>query len=332
MNKIDITDLKRDCPMPELLKRLGLGQYAKPSCSSPFRSDHHASWGIFEKSGRWMFKDHATGEVGDEISILSKVNQLDPQQDFYQLLTLYRDIAQQKCPSAPSIYPQKAATKGNPDRTGFGPGAYKQLEALSNLRGITLDGLQLAQDRGVLIFGAWQGMEVYGVTDQSGRALEIRRLDGQVFPEYGCLAERKCHAIKGSQKSWPVGIYEANGCDFLAIAEGVPDFLALHQYVIQEGVIGKVGPVGMLSGSSLVHPDALVHFRGKHVRIFPHLDSAGIRAAGLWQEQLKAAGASAVDFFDFSAFSTDTGLRPKDLCEFNQAGVPKSGIFEGSVV
>ncbi len=116
---------------------------------------------------------------------------------------------------------------------------------------------------------------MYGVTDQSGRVLEIRRLDGVPFPAHGSLVERKSHAIKGSQKDWPVGVLEAAACDFLAIAEGLPDFLALHQYVVQEDAVGKVGPVGLLSASCRIIEDALAHFKGKHVRIFPHLDEAG---------------------------------------------------------
>jgi hypothetical protein len=64
---IDLNQLREKCPMPVLMQRLGLERFAKPSCPSPFRNDEHASWGIFEKEGRWFFKDFATEESGDEM-------------------------------------------------------------------------------------------------------------------------------------------------------------------------------------------------------------------------------------------------------------------------
>src|SRR5215471_3230489 len=87
--KNDVTTLKRLCPMPILLERLGLGEYAKSSCHSPFRSDRNPSWGIFERDGKWFFKDHATGEAGDEIALLARCKNLDETRDFLQLLRLY---------------------------------------------------------------------------------------------------------------------------------------------------------------------------------------------------------------------------------------------------
>ena len=70
--KIDLVELKQTCPMPELMDRIGLGEYAKPSCKSPFREDANPSFGIYQaSSGDWLFKDHATGESGDELHLLA---------------------------------------------------------------------------------------------------------------------------------------------------------------------------------------------------------------------------------------------------------------------
>lgn len=49
--KIDVKMLKEKCPLPDLLRRIGLGKHAKPSCPSPFRSDSKPSWGIFQRDG-----------------------------------------------------------------------------------------------------------------------------------------------------------------------------------------------------------------------------------------------------------------------------------------
>ena len=280
MNKqIDVNALKQICPLPHLMQLVGLGQYAKSSCPSPFRQDQKASWGIFQYEGRWMYKDFGTGEVGDEIGLLANLHNLDPHDDFRAVLKIYQDIVDGKGNGKASRSKGTAASfppapKAKRDATGLALGTYDQIERLSQLRGISMEGLLFAQERGVLICGDFWGFEVYGVKDQTGRLIEVRLLNGDAFFAWGGLPARKSHALKGSHKDWPLGIMEANGCESLALAEGLPDFLALHQYVVQEKAQDRVGPVGMLSSACLISPGALEHFKGKHVRIYPHMDQA----------------------------------------------------------
>lgn len=68
--------------MPALLDKLDMKQFAKSSCLSPFRQDKNASWGIFQRDGKWYFKDQATGESGDEITLLAQRTGLDEKRDF----------------------------------------------------------------------------------------------------------------------------------------------------------------------------------------------------------------------------------------------------------
>ena len=79
--------LKQSCPMPVLLQNLGLGAHAKPSCRSPFRVDENASWGIFETTTGWRFKDHATEESGDEITLIARLKGWDTRKDFAKIVT-----------------------------------------------------------------------------------------------------------------------------------------------------------------------------------------------------------------------------------------------------
>jgi len=319
--KIDVTALKEKCPLPDLLHRIGLGRFAKSSCPSPFRSDSKPSWGIFQRDGHWYFKDFATDECGDEIGVLARHLKLDEREDFRSIIERYREIASQDS-TAPTSLPdyakpvQASETEADkPNSSLFSPGTTEQLTALSASRGISMEGLQWAQDRGVLVFGLWYGGEVYGLKDSSGRVMEIRRLDGSMFQAIGGLAERKSHAIKGSQKRWPVGIQEAPQCPMIALVEGIPDFLAAHQVVIEEGRQGVVAPVGMLCATVSIAEQALPLFKGKHVRLFPHADEAGVKAAKKWSDQLKAAGVAKVDFFDFARVKTAPEERVKDLCD-----------------
>ncbi len=211
-----------------------------------------------------------------------------------------------------------------PDRTGFVPGTPEELRRLATMRPFDLAGLRWAQARGALVFGHWHGFDCFGVTDASGRVLELRRLDGESFPAVPgtSLGERKSHAVKGSQKAWPVGIMEARDFAAIALVEGLPDFLDAHHLALFEQASHyakqDVGcaPVAMLSASPQIHPDALPHFAGKTVRIFSHAERAGLLGAEQWQRQLEAAGAAKVDVFDFSPYRTRDGQPVNDLYDW----------------
>lgn len=166
------------------------------------------------------------------------------------------------------------------------------------------------------MFGVWHGHEVYAVTDRSGSVGELRRLDGQWFDGYGSMPSHKSHTLKYSCKNWPVGILESPNSPAIALVEGMPDFLCMHQFVVEEKLVGRVLPVAMLTSSCDIAPEALVHFAGKNVRIFPHQDLPGIEAAERWQKHLIDANAK-VDFFNFKACEVGA-VKIKDLCDFNQ--------------
>jgi DNA primase len=56
--------------MPELWHKLGLRGDPKRSCLSPFRDEKEPSFSVFQVGSQWFYKDHATGESGDEISLI----------------------------------------------------------------------------------------------------------------------------------------------------------------------------------------------------------------------------------------------------------------------
>ena len=316
----EIAELKRRCPLPTLMKHLGLGAHAVSSCRSPFRNDKKASWGIFQRDGKWFYKDLADAESGDEFDFLAQLLRLERDKNFALLVGLYRAIAETKPVVLDPILVAEERTSSPPDRTGFSACAEEQLEKLATLRGFSVRALQWATERGVLVYGTWNKQEVFGVTDQSGKVLEIRHLDGQPFPAAGSLAERKSHATKGSQKSWPVGILEAKEEPCIALVEGLPDFLAAHHLVWQEQTSGghefiQCAPVGMLAASVAIAEDALPQFAGKDVVIYPHADAAGLEAAARWQKQLQGV-AREVAIFNMSLLHEETDKKVKDLNDF----------------
>lgn len=235
------------------------------------------------------------------------------------LLNKSESAAHFRPPTAPAPEPRPL-----PDRTGFGPGTREQIQRLADTRPYHREGLEWANERGVLVFGAWRGFDCYGVTDASGRVVELRRMDGKPFPAVvgTALGERKSHALRGSQKAWPLGILEAREFPAVALVEGLPDFLVGHYVALWEQAShysrrdARCAPVAMLSASPAIHADALPHFKGKSVRIFPHSEGAGLKGAAKWQAQLQAAGAERVDVFDLSAYRKADGATVNDLWEF----------------
>lgn len=322
-----LIEAKEKMPLPGMLLHLGLGKYAKPSCKSPLREEDNASFGIFETTAGYRWKDHGSNRGGDEVQFLADYLRIDNRKNFWLLSQLYCAIAREF--TGASVSAVEPIDSALPDRSGFGAGSDDQLSALSVLRGIPVDALVWAQDRGVLVFNEdWYGTPVFGVTDQSGRVLEIRRLDGKGFDAVGDLLPRKSHAVKGTKKSWPVGVLEAQTFDSIALVEGVPDFLAAHAFIMQEqgtGATRKCAPVAMLGASTSINDEALQYFRGKVVFIYPHADesAAGLIAAQRWHLQLIQAGAKDVQIFDLTWVHSLTEGKVKDLNDFLLFKEPK---------
>jgi len=320
--------LKTKCPMPLLLAKLGLGAYAKPSCPSPLRPDHNPSWGIFQREGNWHFKDHGNDDSGDEVTLIARLKGWDERRDFRCIVDFYQLTASKTDLAAPLavVHPQSPPTP--PDLSGYSAGTDEQLQGLSLLRSISVEALKLASERGFLIFGRCFNSEVYGLKDSSGALAEVRRLDGQLFPAFDSMPEHKSHTVRGSTKSWPLGLVEAARAPGIALVEGLPDFLAAFDFMLREGKINTVAPVTMLSASTSIEDTALAHFQHKRVRMFPHYDEAGTKAAGRWTIQLTGV-ASTVDYFNFSGFP-----QINDLADLNAAlnSVPPSAIISEEVL
>ncbi len=314
--KSTIEALRTRCPLPVLMHRMGLGRYVRRSCCSPLRADHSASWGVYPRGDRWFWKDHGTGDGGDEIDFVASAKKVDVHKDFGRVLAYWEDLANTgPAASAPAELPEPEP-RCKPDASGFGPGTDDQVQRLMKLRGFDRRGLLVAQERGMLVFGPFIGYEVYGVTDASGNVLEVRRLDGRQFPAHSGLAERKSHALKGSRKNWPVGIANAGDRPMILLVEGLPDFVAAFEVVVMENAADRVAPVAMLSAGSHLAADALPLFKGRSVRIIPHSDQAGRRGATVWKRELLEAGACKVDFFCLSDQGDSDDSVIKDLNDY----------------
>jgi len=229
-------------------------------------------------------------------------------------------------PPAPARAAEPKPERKPPAKDGFRAPTVAELQAILFHRELgTIAGLTWAAQRGVLVVGQWRDWPCYGVTDASGRVMEVRRVDNEPFPEMGPLPPRKSHSIKGSEKNWPVGLAEAVDYPAIALVEGIPDFLVAHDVILWEQASHyakqdvQCAPVAMLSASPAISEDALAYFKGKRVRIFAHAEKAGLKGAEKWRQQLSTIAAK-VDLLDFSTDKRADGTWPNDLDEWTKGG------------
>lgn len=311
-----ILDLRTRCPLPVLMRRMGLAKHSKPLCRSPFREDAKPSWGIFQRDGRWFWKDFATGEFGDEIDFIIRARELHNRKQARTVaVAFWNRVADGVDTAGANNDPSGGASRSKPNCVGFGAGNPDQIAQLAALRDISAGALELASRNGILVFGLHSGHEVFGVTDTSGNALEVRRLDGQAFPAGGAIGERKSHSIKASSKSWPVGLANLGERKTVLLVEELPDLLAAFEVILTEDAQHWAAPVGMLSASARISDEALPMFAGKCVRVVPHLDSPGGAGAERWIDQLSTVGAT-VEVVRLECSSKPDGSTIKDLNDY----------------
>jgi|DEB0MinimDraft_6_1074348.scaffolds.fasta_scaffold136528_2 hypothetical protein len=62
----------------EVWIELNLAGVPKKSCKSPFRDDRKPSFSVFQgREGIWFFKDHATGDGGNMITLWAEAKGID---------------------------------------------------------------------------------------------------------------------------------------------------------------------------------------------------------------------------------------------------------------
>lgn len=186
------------------------------------------------------------------------------------------------------------------------PGTAIDRQQLGHLRNLNIEAIHIAVERGLLRFGTYKGTRCWFIMDSTLRNIQARRLDGKPF------GELKAITLRDSRASWPVGIMAVQPHQSIALVEGGPDLLAALSLAWAEGVEQLVAPVAMLGATHSIPENALPLFKGKQVRIFPHLDDAGQKAAPRWEQQITAAGASARSL-SLAGIRTDSGEPVKDL-------------------
>lgn len=320
----DVLDAaKARLDVPALWQLLALPGMPARSCKCPFHEDRSASFSIFADGRGW--KCFAGCGQGDAVAFLQRARNLatgDTLREFVRLAGLDPARPTGRAPVALPA-PKPAVTNPRPPAAEW-PAMDKRdpsaRERLATLRKVAPQAVALAVERGLVAFGEWRNVPAWFVCDRSRRVAQARRLDGAHWWSDG----PKALTLPGGSASWPVGLPESAGFPLVALCEGGGDLLAAFHFAWHEDREREVAPVAMLGASQRIHPDALPHFKGRRVRIFPHCDHAGHGAMETWANQLRDAGAT-VDAFDLTGLCRTGGLPAKDLNDLTQLDAGASG-------
>lgn len=297
-----IRDAKQCLPISRFWKQLGLPGNATPgkSIRSPFREDRKASFCIHPSDQGWI--DFGTGETGDQIDLVQKHFGYDKRQAIGKFLELAGT-------SVTFIQPQVPQARPERPNCSFRLGTETEIRQLADLRGLSAEAVQAAQDYGLLRFGTHRDEPAWFVTDKTAINAQARRLDGK---NWGSSVDSpKAITLSGSKASWPLGTEEAKGFKKVALVEGGPDLLAAFAAIQAEGK-NDVAVVAMLGAAHKIPHNALFILGHKRVRIFAHADAAGQKGGMRWASQLSAA-ACRVDKLNFPALKTQKEKPIKDL-------------------
>ena len=162
-------------------------------------------------------------------------------------------------------------------------GTDDEVRRLAVLRGLSSEGIKIAQDRGLLRFGKHFGQDAWFVLDGTFKNIQARRMDGEPWSE-GC----KALSLKNSQGNWPIGLYESLEYPNIAIVEGGPDLIAAHHLLWAEECENRWGVIAMLGASASFPTEAAKILKGKKLKIYYHYDknAQGALGAYRWHHQL----------------------------------------------
>jgi hypothetical protein len=300
---LGIAEIKLAYRIPAAWRDLKLdGEPGKCVCSPLREDDEHPSFSLYDDGKKW--KDHATNECGDVIDFVARALEMDTKG---ALAWIRQRLGFVDCRSngvGKSRKPRPSELRfGSPD----------ELSALNATRGFGIEAMKLAEARGFLCFCTFFRQTAWCLTDRRRELFEFRRCDNMWWPAFKHLSERKSHCV-GHGKNWPLGVREAEGFEKCAFVEGAPDFLALFNFLLAEGKDETVAPLAMLGGSNKIDEEAAKLLAGRHVRLYPHLDSDGQRAARSWARQLVKVGCR-IDAFDLSGCVRIDGATGKDLAD-----------------
>lgn len=166
----EIEDAKRRLPLPQLMRRRGLGDHARRSEKCPFHDDQHNSFSIWQTDkGFWFWKCHAGCGAGDEITLLEKLDGVSNK----EAIKLFLEVAGVAQMSR-EIPGQKSNSEiANPIdwRRCVDALTEKHLKRLGEWRGYSDDFCSWLYKAGLV--GLWQNCIAFPVHDRAGQVVSV---------------------------------------------------------------------------------------------------------------------------------------------------------------
>jgi hypothetical protein len=298
-------DVKKSATIQDVAARLYPEWIPSRSCRSPFRADRKASFSVFDEGRRW--RDFAEGIGGDVLDFVMRALGCS----FTDAIGYLSGRVTQ-----PSRRVERTPGPSRPTRhwPSLRKPSHTDLDRIAAMRGLSVEGLELAVSHGLLWVAPYYGFTSWVVTDSERRAGSFRRMDGRPWKD-----GPKALFLKGSETACPIGLSESRSFRSIMLVEGAPDLLAAFHYIHSEGITDRATAVCMLTASIAIPALCLPLFAGKHVRIFGHDDMPGQQAGERWCKQLEPVAAK-VDIFSFDGFSTADDEPVTDLNELIKIG------------
>ena len=277
------------------------------SCKAPHREDRSPSFSIYDNGNR--FKDFGTGENGDVVVFISLVLGISESEACKELI---------KFAGGGNIPPVSKTCISSNQKTEeedqnfceyLRLGSQYELYKLAELRGIGFHGIRLAQKRGHLRFLSNKAGTIWSLADLDGAFRQDRLLSGNPIR---LKDGKRVKARTLGKLKHPLGLTEAHPYESILLVEGGPDFLAAHYLITQTKQENLFGVIAMLGANQEFTPEQAKNLKGKRVRIFPHMDEAGMKGVQNWFSSLKSVGVH-VDIYDYDEITTKDGKLITDL-------------------
>lgn len=311
---MNLAEAKQRLTIDALWTHFGFAGKPSKSCRCPLHEDGSNSFSVTPDGTLWnCFSGCGGGDVVDFFTIASGLSPADACRSF---IALAGGAPIPATPRPPRPTPEDDDKSKSNQRAQWPPFDVLTDEAvatLAKLRHVSLEGVQLMANRGLLWFAVWHGLPAWVATDDSRKNAQVRRLDGRIWEGI----EKKAQTLPGSEALRPIGARESQQYPVVMFCEGVPDSLAAHHFIHAHGRQADVSAVCMLGAGMNIHDASLPIFGGKRVRIFPHDDAPGRAAAERWAKQLATVGAS-VDAVGFTGLAMEDGSQVNDLNDCNR--------------
>ena len=302
-----LADAKAKLNIHQLWTHFGYaGDSHRNPCQSPFREDRKPSFSVTADGG--VFNDFTSGQAGDAVTFFQLATGLSQKEACRKFIELAGGRCSTNTFTTPARPVRVELARAKPSFPPFHKGSVEEIATLARLRCVSIEGLNLASERGLLFFATVKNCPAWVVADAARVNAQARRLSGGTWDH---LQGAKSYTLPGSWAAWPVGIMESEHFPFIALVEGSPDLLAAHHFMLAESRL-NCAAVAVLGASQRIHKEALPMFAGKRVRIFGHADDPGRKAVAVWASQLTAIGAD-VDACSFAGLRKADETAIKDL-------------------